>query len=497
MGGLTAAYELSKAGFDCRILEANYRAGGRNYTARQGDFIEQEGMPRQICLFDEGQYLNTGPGRIPYHHQALLEYCRDFSVELQVYVMENRAALFQNPDAFAGKSVANRRVANDTRGYISEMLAKVVNKGSLDKEMTTDDKQKMLSLLKEFGMLNDEYRYKYSPQYQGNWRSGYLVEPGVETHGVPEPELKFQELLQSEFWNHRFYQPEDYEWQATMFQPVGGMDQVVKAFLKKVGSLVTYNTQVTKVQNTSDGVTVVTKNTRTGEQQTLHGDYCVSNIPLPILNKILDNSPDNGFSPNYKTAVGSVPFADTCKVGWQADRRFWESPKDRIYGGITWTNQTITQIWYPSADFFATKGVLTGCYNFSERAKAFGELGLKKRLAVAMKEATNVHPEFPKNVPIDLGLSIAWQKVPHQLGGWADWSTSSEANYDRLLRPDKNFFITGDQVSYLPGWQEGAILSAHHVTRQISHHTAGINLAAKRAPITRLPKSPHHRGRTP
>jgi monoamine oxidase len=28
--------------------------------------------------------------------------------------------------------------------------------------------------------------------------------------------------------------------------------------------------------------------------------------------------------------------------------------------------------------------------------------------------------------------------------------------------------VAGDQVSYLPGWQEGAMLSAHHVLRRIS-----------------------------
>ena len=37
-----------------------------------------------------------------------------------------------------------------------------------------------------------------------------------------------------------------------------------------------------------------------------------------------------------------------------------------------------------------------------------------------------------------------------------------------LLRPDRRFYVTGDQVSQLPGWQEGAMMSAEHVVKQIT-----------------------------
>src|SRR5258705_4077079 len=34
IGGLTAAYELTRANYSCRIIELTDRAGGRNHTAR-------------------------------------------------------------------------------------------------------------------------------------------------------------------------------------------------------------------------------------------------------------------------------------------------------------------------------------------------------------------------------------------------------------------------------------------------------------------------------
>jgi len=92
---------------------------------------------------------------------------------------------------------------------------------------------------------------------------------------------------------------------------------------------------------------------------------------------------------------------------------------------------------------------------------------------LARSGAVRLHPQFndPEIVNIDKGLSIAWKQVPFQEGGWADWNNESEADrvaYQRLLAPDGPFFVVGDQVSPLPGWQEGAVMSAQHVTEQIS-----------------------------
>src|SRR5262245_15800978 len=45
VGGMTAGYELRKAGYDILILEATNRTGGRSHTVRRGDKIEQMGRP--------------------------------------------------------------------------------------------------------------------------------------------------------------------------------------------------------------------------------------------------------------------------------------------------------------------------------------------------------------------------------------------------------------------------------------------------------------------
>ena len=103
-GGGAAAYELRKARYTVEVLDAAGRVGGRSYTVRRDDKIEQIGRPDQTSMFDEDQYFNAGPGRLAYNHQAILDYCRELNVKLQVYVMETRASVFPDAGRFRRRS---------------------------------------------------------------------------------------------------------------------------------------------------------------------------------------------------------------------------------------------------------------------------------------------------------------------------------------------------------------------------------------------------------
>src|SRR5205085_8366742 len=175
----------------------------------------------------------------------------------------------------------------------------------------------------------------------------------------------------------------------------------------------------------------------------------------------------NNFDEKYREAIAAVQFASTCKVGWQANRRFWELDS-QIYGGISYIKHNITQMWYPSHDYFKEKGVLTGAYNYSDDAVEMENMKPEARLAKAMEGARKLHPHFAEFVPIDLGLSIAWKKAPYQLGGWAEDWNCPDSTYELLIRPEGHFWVTGDQVSDISGWQEGAIRSALYVLERIA-----------------------------
>ena len=127
--------------------------------------------------------------------------------------------------------------------------------------------------------------------------------------------------------------------------------------------------------------------------------------------------------------------------------------------------------------FFTRTGALTGAYSFntatSDIGTVFSEMALAERLEWARKGASLVQPEFgdPDIVPTDKGLSIAWNNVPFQRGGWASWRRTPEdtARYTRLRKGALGrFYIIGDQMSTLSGWMEGAIMSAHYAIERVA-----------------------------
>jgi monoamine oxidase len=125
------------------VYEAQGRTGGRSLTLRHDDkVVEVRNGVREVQTFhmDHGLYFNAGPGRIPYHHTAILRWCQELGVELEPYVMETRANLFQTPLAFDTAPVYNRQIANDTRGWLAALLSRAVRDGSLDPALADVDK---------------------------------------------------------------------------------------------------------------------------------------------------------------------------------------------------------------------------------------------------------------------------------------------------------------------------------------------------------------------
>src|SRR5918993_2445905 len=162
IAGLTTAYELGKIGYDCRVLEARARPGGRCFTVRRGTVSEEDG-PRQSAAFDQGLYFNAGPTRIPYHHQATLGYCRELQVPTEVFVPDCESAyLYQTRGPLASRRVRLREARADFDGYIAELLSKALSQTQLDQPLTTEDRDRLLAYLRGLGALDQQRQYRGS-----------------------------------------------------------------------------------------------------------------------------------------------------------------------------------------------------------------------------------------------------------------------------------------------------------------------------------------------
>lgn len=462
LAGMSAAYELGKAGYQVQILEYREKAGGRCWTLRGGDTYTELGGFVQDVAFSEGNYLNGGPWRIPTDHHAVLDYCKRFGVKLEPFIQQNYYAYLHNSQAFDGKPQRFREIQADYRGQISELLAKAVHQDKLDELVTDEDAELLIESLKTFGVLNDDLEYVKSDA-TSTYR-GWAVDPGGGTDPAPVPSdiISLKDILQGRLWKDLLV-GETIDHQQAIFQPVGGMDMIAQAFAREIGDIVTYNAKVIRINGTENGVEATYVSSDGGtEETTVSADYCICTIPFSILSQI-----ENNFSAGMQAAIDSVYYESSIKIGLEFKRRFWEQD-EHIFGGISYTDLPITLISYPSSEFFSDgPGVLLGCYSWGAASYQFNAIAPEERIEHALEYGSQIHPQYRDE--FSNGTSVAWHRVPWVLGCYGIWR-DAEANYADAVKMDQRTLMAGEHMSDLPAWQEGAILSGLNAVKRLHAH---------------------------
>jgi len=447
ISGLVVAYELGKLGYDFRVLEARDRVGGINWTVRRGSEHTEINGERQLCAFDEGQYLNVGPWRIPYTHTGVLNYCKELGVALQIFLNEADNSYFYYEGSAAGplstKRVRLREVKADMIGYTNELLVKAINQRELDLPLTADDTQRFVSFLVAQGYLDtSDRRYK-----------------SFVSRGTGSP-YQFAELLQSGFGSRlRSIPASDGTTAAPMFHPAGGMDQIPKAFQRAIGAdRFTFNADIQSVHQTDTEVEVIYLETKSGRKTRVAADYVIACLPLSVLAGV-----DITLSPEMMQAVRATTYSDSAKLGLAMKRRFWEED-DQIFGGHLYSNLPLGEFSYPSSDFFSRKGVLLGLYANATVGDLINQ-PVKARVEHVLTHASKVHPQIRQE--FESAYAVWWRRVKYSQGGFA--TGAAIARREQLSRVENRIVMgcaaTAPQSE--PDWQEGAVAAGWQALRSL------------------------------
>lgn len=455
IAGLSAGYELSRAGYAVTILEARDRIGGRVWTIRGGDRVVQEGREDQLCTFDPGLYMNAGAARLPTEHHAIFHYARELNVPLEVMVNVNRSAAVDSGQDI----VTQRRAVNDMRGHIAELLTKAIDRGALDGDLGVTDRDMLRTYLGDWGALSG------TGQYLGSDRSGFSELPGGYGQAGREMDpLTLEQLMRHGDWNWPALFEETFDQQAPMFQPVGGMDRIAQAIYERISDHVRLSTPVTGIRSSDSGVTVTLQ-----DGAPIVADYCLCTLPANYVARL-----DHDFSAAKTASLSAALYVPSAKVAWEAPR-FWEDAG--IYGGLAWTEEASTVVWYPSGNWNSPKGVLMGAYSYGSRpaSVAFTHMPLEERFANSRAVIERMHPG--KSDLLAKPLSVAWNETEWSGGVGCAWSEEQrKTDYLELCKPEGRVFFAGEHLSYIPFWQEGAILSAFEAIKLVRERTAADGL---------------------
>ncbi|GCE01005.1 flavin monoamine oxidase family protein [Embleya hyalina] len=452
VAGLTAAYELRKAGHDVTVLDARPRIGGRSLTLRGGDTLTDTNGVTQRAGFAPGQYLNAGPAMLP-QWSVSTHYCRELNVPLEVFSISNANTFVFDPSRPGRTRLLTARA--DAYGVVAELLAKVTNQGALDGRLSAADKERLLGFLTTMGDLGADGVHRGDPR-----RRGFAVQPGAAgSPGEPLPPKGSLDRVFSEQLSRHWYLDAGFDMASTLLQPVGGMDRIVEALADAIGrARIRCGIEVTSLADGPQGTRVSYRGSATGVLDT---DYCIVTTPPLVAARIA------GLSTEVTGLLGGFMAEFPGKIGLEYRSRWWEDDH-AVYGGLT-SYGADGSLWYPSHDPHGERGVMVAYFERAETT--IQSWSPARRAAEAVNRNERVHGAKART-ELASSISVMWGLERFVEGGWqaADQENNGTVNTPRfrpLTDPTGRVFFAGDWLSNMLGWQHGSMVSARRAAEKV------------------------------
>lgn len=433
LAGLSAAYELTRAGHDVTLLEASTRAGGRVYTLREA--------------FADGLYAEAGAGRIPETHDLTLKYVRLFGLTLDPFYPSEGASVY----CIRGKRIKLRPGENLDVSGLPFHLSKEEQRLGLDGL----ERKYIDPVLRELG----------NPGAPG-W--------------PPESLKKYDQMTWPEFLRRQGASPGAVElltglsgWEndsaldflrddlghrgvKQLFKIRGGNDLLPKAFAARLADKIRYGSPVVRIERDLRGVRVTFL--QAGVPQTLSGDYLICAVPFSTLRQV-EIAPR--FSPQKHSAIEQLQYDPVVRVFCQTRRRFWT---DEGLNGFADTDHPM-EIWNPTFDQPGVRGILLAYLEdgLTRRVAAMPE---SERIRFGLEAIEKVHPALREN--LESATSLCWAEQPWARGAYSFFEPGQVTSLTPVIRqPEGRVYFAGEHASSWPGWIQGALESGLRAGREV------------------------------
>jgi len=410
LAGLSAAYKLSKHGFEVTVLEARKRIGGRVFS----HLIDKE----------DNLVVELGGEWIGASHKRIIEMCGEFNLELQNNQLDTHLIY------------ANEYFPKSKWSYSEEWKAKLKSIFSNYHNLTIEDKQKL-----------DKMDW---------WR--FLV-----NNGISERDLQLRNLFDSTDFGEciRFvsaYQglaeyAESDERDEMDFKIKGGNSMLPEKLASIIGlENIKLGYKVTEVSNSDGEVTVTCSN---GESFGCHHLICA--IPTFSISKI---NWKPGLPQQKIDAINALQYARINKNAVLFNERFWE---DESFDMVTDTYGHY--FYHATKNQKSSKGVLIS-YIIGDKADVIyrqnDEFQSQVVVNSLMPAFGDIRDKILSKVNYYWGTD-EFSKGAYAIYGKGQWFTIMPVLKERFM----NIHFAGEHLADWQGFMEGAVNSGEDAADEI------------------------------
>lgn len=436
LSGLVAGYELTQAGHDVIILEAQRRAGGRVFTLRAD--------------FSDGLYAEAGAARIPDNHELTLHYAKLFGLTL---------------DPFYPSTLANVTLVRGKR--IRTPAGQSLDLAEVPLTLSAEERKLgMYGIAKKY--VEPSIRAIASPaRIDSRALDSTTLSQFLRKQGASEGAI---ELLESPFitpendrtsllWllGELFHMASE----TKRYKIRGGNDQLPKAFAQKLADKIHYGSQVARIERRSDAVRVSVL--EAAKPAAVEADFAICCIPFPALRKV-EVTP--AFSEKKRQAIAELNYDSVTRVILQSRTRYWEKDGCNGFG----TSDLPQEIWHPTFDQPGPRGLLLS-YMFGPLARRVAAMNEAEQLAFAVENMDKAHPGLGPN--LEGAVTKIWDTDPWAGGAYALPSVGQVTTLCAdIAHPEGRVHFAGEHTSSLTGWMQGALESGLRAAREINEAQA-------------------------
>ena len=191
------------------------------------------------------------------------------------------------------------------------------------------------------------------------------------------------------------------------------------------------------------------------------------------------------FSQQNWMALDRTTYMQSSKTFVMVDKPFWKNvdpATGRHSMSMTLTDR-ITRGTYLFDNGDDQPGVICLTYSWMADALKMLPLPVEKRVELCLKALDKIYPNIDiREHIIGRPQTISWESDPHFLGAFKGAMPGhyryNRRMYTQFMQSDmpeqqRGIFIAGDDVSWTPGWAEGAVQTALNAVWGIMHHLGG------------------------